>query len=398
MSEAWQELKGNNIDLDPEDRLESQRFQLCAVHAINHLLQEEKIIWEPRIPALYISSSENIDYVDDASHAWTCTCTHKNPSDVAECEECHKKQPAHRSNNRLGHAFNTEAKAEAEAEGGEAKEKDPMNFDTLINIHKYCANKLVDLQGIQTENGKPPPEPQELLNTFQESLCQFTGGHQGMIPFDFIGDILEMVLHHTVIRPQSLDNDTIIDAVQEDDTLGVVLNLGGGHYTTICKYFNTCISDKKRKYAYIDSIYDDNKGGVSCVTASELNQLLTDIADFGQNVYAVLIVKSTPDSYKSTAKARQDSHEFNVPEPENNNNAAEQSNSNNNNTKKNQASAAAAAFNGGGKRKTRTISGKHKTPCSGGKPKTPCSGGKPKTRGRKPNTRGGKRKTRRKQN
>jgi hypothetical protein len=276
-----------------------------------------------------------------------------------------------------------------------------MNFDTLINIHKYCANKLVDLQGIQTENGKPAPEPQELLNTFQESLCQFTGGHQGMIPFDFIGDILEMVLHHTVIRPQSLDNDTIIDAVQEDDTLGVVLNLGGGHYTTICKYFKSCISDKKRKYAYIDSIYDDNKGGVSCVTASELNQLLTDIADFGQNVYAVLIVKSTSDSYMSTAKARQDSGEFNVPNAENNNNnAAEQSNSNNN-TKKNQASAAAAAFNGGGgKRKTRTISGKRKTPCSGGKRKTPCSGGKPKTpcSGGKPKTRGGKRKTRRKQN
>jgi len=377
MSEAWQSLMGNNIELDPEDRLESQRFQLCAVHAINHLLQEEKIIWEPRIPALYISSSDNVDYVDDAPHAWTCVCKHKNPSDVAECEECQEQQPAHRNDDKLGHAFNNEPEAEAEAEA-----KDPMKFDTLINVHKYCANRLVDLQGIQTENGKPAPEPQDLLNNFSESLCQFTGGHQGMIPFDFIGDIFEIVLHHKVIRPQSLDNDTIIDAVQEDDTLGVVLNLGGGHYTTICKYFKSCISDDERKYAYIDSIYDDNKGGVNCVTASELNQLLTDIAAFGQNVYAVLIVKSTPDSYESTAKARQESGEFNVPEAENNN-AEEQSN--NNNTKKKQAAAAAAAFNGGGKRKTR-----------GGKRKT--RGGKPKTRGGKPKTGGGKRKTRRKQN
>ena len=383
MSEAWQALMGNNIELDPEDHLEPQRLQLCAVHAINHLLQEVKIVWEPRIPALYFSSSDKQDYVDEAPHAWTCTCTHKNPSDVAECEECQAQQPAHRNDDRLGHALNT-AEAEADAD---AEAKDPMDYDTLINVHKYCANRLVDLQGIQTENGKPAPDLQGLLVNFPESLCQFTGGHQGMVPFDFIGDILEIVLHHKVIRPQTLDNDTIIDAVQEDDTLGVLLNLGGGHYTTICKYFKTCMSDEERKYAYIDSIYDDNKGGVNCVTASELNQLLTDIAGFGQNVYAVLIIKSTPESYVSMAKTRQESGEFNVPDAENNNNAVEQSNSNNNNAKKKQTAAAAAAFNGGGKRMTR-----------GGKRKT--RGGKPKTRSVIPKTRGGssKRKTRRKQN
>lgn len=385
MSEAWQALMGNNIELDPEDRLESQRFQLCAVHAINNLLQEEKIIWEPRIPTLYISSSENIDYVDEAPHAWTCTCSHKNPSDLAECEICHEQQPAHRNDDRLGHAFNAESSmpdanvSGANVSGAKLSEKDPMNFDTLINVHKYCASKLLDLQATQKEPGKNTlPAPETLLNIFPESVCQFTGGHQGMIPFEFIGDILETTLHHKVIRPKTLDNDTIIDAVQEDDTLGVVLNLGGGHYTTICKYFRSCISDEERKYAYIDSIYNDNEGGVNCVTAAELNQLLTDIAGFGQNVYAVLIVKSTPDSYESTAKSRQESGDFNVSAPENN--------SNNNSAKNKQKAAAAAAFNGGARRnKTRKFGSSRKSSIS--------SKSKRKTR-----VGGSKRKTRRKQN
>ena len=373
MSEAWQQLMGNNIELDPEDRMESQHFQLCAVHAINHLLQEEKVIWEPRIPTMYISSSENVNYVNNAPHAWTCACNHTNPSNEESCAACHTAQPAHRNNDRLGHAYNISgANVSDDA-------KDPMDYDTLINIHKYCANKLLDLQATQKEPGKNTlPEPETLLNTFPESVCQFTGGHQGMIPFDFIGDILERTLHHTVIRPKTIDNDVIIDAVQEDDTLGVLLNLGGGHYTTICKYFKSCIVDDERKYAYIDSIYNDNEGGVNCVTAAELNQLLTDIAAFGQTVYAVLVVKSTADSYESKAKTRQESGEFNVSAPENN--------INHNSAKNKQKAAAAAAFNGGTRRnKTRKFarsssSSKRKTPSKGGKRKTPCSGVKPKTR------------------
>ena len=95
--------------------------------------------------------------------------------------------------------------------------------------------------------------------------CVFNGSQKGNAPFELLYLILAQDLHFNcgegILRfgPNINANERKVRiklAVQDENLLGIVLNLGGGHYTALVNYVNDDCNITKGKNIYLDSIVD----------------------------------------------------------------------------------------------------------------------------------------------
>ena len=114
--------------------------------------------------------------------------------------------------------------------------------------------------------------------------CVFDGSQKGNAPFELLYLILAQDLHFNCGTPPVVSfaeniNATekkrqIESAMRDKNLLGIVLNLGGGHYTALVNYANDDCNMINGKNIYLDSIIDRDQQ--SCKNIREtLDYLLT---------------------------------------------------------------------------------------------------------------------------
>jgi hypothetical protein len=215
-------LRAQNI---APDLLERQTLLLCGKHAINHVLQEEKLDWRPKNPQLLLTGSRN-----------------------------------------------------------------PLNRDTRINLARFCDTYFAYFRAVHQI---PADADCDLIN--------------GNISSDVIQILFTNMLQYSVDAVYfSVDRTASLRKVQagleRKDCLGVVINIGGYHWTAISQYLNSCRKRhngrlEKFKWAYIDSqapsIYE---------CSDSLAELLKKYG--GNFVQAILIYNRPRESYYSVAAER----------------------------------------------------------------------------------------------
>lgn len=233
MSTVWQ----NNFP----QYIEPQVGLLCGKHAINHILQEEKITFQSVSPnsiysGLYVNKLTGTLAPDDS---------------IAKTDN-----------------------------------------NIQLNLYALCDRFLLKAANetqMSVANFKRTVDPRELCDS----------NHQN-IPFSLISNIFQILGYDRESdRPNKAGFWDVFEAkLSRPNTLGVVLNLGAGHYTAISKFLKSC----KDNYAYIDSI----PAGSPLVRCKNLAEMVTYVKRLP--VEAVIYVFDKDDAYPSVAVRRMRSH------------------------------------------------------------------------------------------
>jgi hypothetical protein len=202
----------------PEQQRRAKQFLVATQHAMNHILQEDKFVWDPRRNDLFVTGSRN-----------------------------------------------------------------PLNRDTRINLAAYCTAYVA-----AAPRGRAPP-------------CDLIDGQASFsIVSTIFGNLLQYDVESTrILGPASVTR--VIAQLREIEFLGALFDLGGGHWTAVTQYQNSCrkrVADAQGRpsivnfrWSYIDSLAPE------IYTCSDnLDDLLRD-APF---THAILI-KNRAECYKSVS-------------------------------------------------------------------------------------------------
>jgi hypothetical protein len=226
---------------------EDQKDSLCAKHAINHILQEEKIVWIPNNDNLYINKSD---------------------STGTRSEQVMTKDVAINLWEFCG-VSDAEARASVEAEPGEAACKGNGNlaFDRIPSLIRLLGYDIV-------LSGKDRADA-----LYSEK------------------------------KPKRLFMAQLMAKISNICVLGAVLNLGKSHYTAIVKNARGCKSDLKGDstgkvvtdfgYAYMDSNGPKGRFIGYCGTSDELETYLNTLP-----IVACLFISDRANAYESVAASR----------------------------------------------------------------------------------------------
>jgi hypothetical protein len=230
-----------NFQNTKADYSEAQVSLLCGKHAINNILQEEKLVWEKDKPLL-------ID----------------------------------RKTKESATVFTS-----------------PMFSQTQLNLHKFC--ELYPARVAQASQQSLENAQATMTKT---DLCDMANGN---VPLEGLNFILRDLQFRTE-RESIPDGATIKDALIEkmtknDNLLGVIFNLGRGHYTALSKFLKKCKSWTRNatrrltsvSYSYIDSIPNT----IECKSKADLGPFLK-----GLKISAVLYIYWNPASYSSVSVRR----------------------------------------------------------------------------------------------
>jgi hypothetical protein len=273
---------------------EPQESALCGKHAINHVLQEEKFIWDPDTPTIYVpplpdgmSPTEHVKNKDTKINVYTA-CN--------EFEGWQKEQWFKMGLDERLAIFQREMAIDTDPKDYE-KDEDfkKMKTQQLELRAKYKNLSWEDALKAYTADIKI-----EAFKTYErlqlEKPCQFDGDYYGNMVVEFFerwGNILGLKGFTTSIGslyPEYIESMKNILRVQlkKPEFLGVMLSVPG-HYTAIVMYDGTCEptrKDKKeaeRTYLYVDSMGVKHKkgktnectpGSFKCSTEEELMKRL----------------------------------------------------------------------------------------------------------------------------
>jgi hypothetical protein len=218
------------------DYSEAQVSLLCGKHAINNILQEEKLVWDKDKPLL----------IDRKT-----------------------KEPATVFTN-------------------------PLFYQTQLNLHKFCMSYPARLAAASQQS----LENAEKTMTVKDK-CNMD---KGMIPFEGLSFILKDLQFRTEYEGR-LTEGSVGKMTKPDQLLGVIFNLGEGHYTALSKFLKTCKSwtrnAQKRlssvSYSYMDSVPNT----IKCLRNEQLGGFLQTLPISG-----ILYVYYNPTSYPSLSVKR----------------------------------------------------------------------------------------------
>jgi len=223
------------------DYSEAQVSLLCGKHAINNILQEEKLVWEPSKPLLIDKKTKEV------ANIFT----------------------------------------------------NPMFVQTQLNLHKFCElypARVAEASHQSLENAKA---------TFTKTdLCDMANGNVPLEGLNFILNDLQFRTERESIPDKGIINDaSIAKMIKNDNLLGVIFNLGKGHYTALSKFLKKCKSwtrnETKRltsvSYSYMDSVPNT----VECKSNDELGPFLK-----GLKISAILYIYWNGASYPSVSVRR----------------------------------------------------------------------------------------------
>ena len=273
---------------------EPQESALCGKHAINHVLQEEKFIWDPKTPTIYVpplpdgmSPTEHAKNRDTKINVYTA---------CKEFEGWQKEQWFKMGLDERLAIFQREMTIDADREDY----KKPEDFIKMKQQQEELRDKYKKLTWEDAVKAYTADIKDDAFKTYEalqlDKPCEFEGDYYGNMVVEFFqrwGNILGLKGFTTSIGslyPEYIESMKNILRVQlkKPEFLGVMLSVPG-HYTAIVMYDGTCEptrKDKKaeeRKYLYINSTGVRRKkgktdectpGSFKCSTEEELMKLL----------------------------------------------------------------------------------------------------------------------------
>ena len=249
---------------DP-DRLERQIGALCGKHAINHVLQEEKIVLRTDLHNII-------------------------------------------GNNGTG--LSTQF-IDKETNGPAPIDSDPKDINIQLNLLKYCDIVEVGMwqeSGMSTLQEYRNTDVDEYGNNIYVPVCD--ENYQNL-KFDGITEILRILgyrYYHNHSQHPNFWND-FRERLVDNQLLGVILNLGEGHYTAISKYLKNCKTWQRIdgrlesvSFSYIDSMGPTTKTSplLHCLSLNNLIKFLRSL----KNLSAVIYVYDEDHAYPSVALRR----------------------------------------------------------------------------------------------
>ncbi len=285
----------NNIPTTPYR--EKQSMQLCAKHAINHLLQEEKTVWVPNKGFLLTNTLENTDETTSA----------KDPNiKINLWNYC-----SQRGNYEKQKTKNDYINENAEKIHKQMSVKPTIN-DSYYTDPKYpkrITEFTSDLQKWEINynlyGNKTLEEIKEKLNEtyVNNTLDDLDEGgigcnmSSGMLPFAWFDSLIMEVLGYTYVEINDENyKEFINDALKDPNFLGAIINKGGYHYISspqfsnfICTYIladslnediYTCYLDKDKDKYYKDLnivrgylVFADDENAYKSVAVKRMNNI-----------------------------------------------------------------------------------------------------------------------------
>lgn len=279
---------------------EPQKGSLCAKHALNHLLQEGKIVFMPGRDLYYNSQtkadSAAADILDKDIHLnfWKY-CDVKDAEQMAQIGEI--------------------------ADPTCSAQHDNLTFDRLEELVSLFGYKAVSSRVYRSSAELEDHETEQiriLYNSDGNKLMIEDPDHPGqMIPKTVVerirkpklypvrdqGQIRMMTRQVKTTRPEFWQE--IKEKLQEMDLLGVLINKGAWHYTAISKFMKGCSRWERNatrrlrsvSYAYIDTIPSKTQ---ECLNLDAMINYLQR----NSNIDSVIYVYDQPGAYNSVAASR----------------------------------------------------------------------------------------------
>ena len=260
---------------------EPQEAALCGKHAINHILQEEKFIWDPEIPTIYVPPLP--DGMSPTEHAKNKDTKINVYVACREFEGWQKEQWVKMGLDERLAIFQREMAIDAEAKDY----KKPEDFKKVKEQQEELREKYGKLLWEEAVKAYTEDIKEDAFKTYEtlqlEKPCQFEGDYYGNMVVEFFqrwGNILGLKGFTASIGslyPEYLESMKNILRVQlkKPEFLGVMLSVPG-HYTAIVMYDGTCQPTRKDKeakektYLYINSMAVRHKKGKKdeCIPSS----------------------------------------------------------------------------------------------------------------------------------
>lgn len=281
--------------------VEPQKSALCGKHAINHILQEEKFIWDKKISTIYVPpvpfGVNPTDHVKDSGTKINV---------YAACKEFEMYQKEHWASMGLEERlaiFTRDMTLDVDPDDYKA----PEDFVIVKKQQTELREKYGKLEWADALKAYTDDSKQDAFQTYEalqlEKPCQFGKKHYGNMVIEFFqrwGSILGLKGFTAAIGslyPDFVENmiDILRVQLKKPEFLGAMLSLPG-HYTAIVMYDSDCepkrkVGDKEPTYLYIDSMaveMDETgecKKGITCYTETKLIDVLRDLSELRAMIF-----------------------------------------------------------------------------------------------------------------
>lgn len=294
------------------DYEEGQVAHLCALHALNHILQEEKCVWKPNAPLLISKAT---------GRAAPAGASAKNAGVQINCWALCKNYGTRIIDNQRDEFMEDEIRRIRRR----LQEMEPKRNNAYYSQPQYAGDfdrDLVAWRTIQATYGtKTDAEIKAaLLKEYTKKVkglmmattladlsdggigCDMAGSARGQLPWDTIKELLTM-LGLQYEEAAQVDWKKKVD-IDSPGLLGLLINQGAWHYVSVPKY-TTRASCGRRRYVFAESRgYGPKKKILTCYDKRSLYKLITALPP-----QRMFILTVTPDTYRSVAVQRMD-HRF----------------------------------------------------------------------------------------
>ena len=228
--------------------MENQQKQLCGKHALNHLLQEEKIVWVPNKSTLLTEGGKTPDIKDkDTKYNLWNLCQEREKNEIDRLLEKYIEEESQR---RILVVTSEEPK-ETDATyteliddgNGGLTPRGTSNLQNDINEWKknqaqYGNNK--DPDTIKEDVEKEVENNSDLKQKYTEQIkgSQGTCDSGGNVPFQWFTDVFEELGYRHVDVGKNDYQTKLEGAMNDPNYLGFFINQGTWHYVSSPKYSN----------------------------------------------------------------------------------------------------------------------------------------------------------------
>jgi hypothetical protein len=309
----------------PGDYTEVQENHLCAKHAINHVLQEEKIVWLPIKAELVkkASSVGNISYTDKNTQINLSAYCLGYPAKIARERGYNQRYIGNEDMCDMKNGetpfelvFNLLNDLKYDVKKIHLPSSDPIKLPHHV-IRNADVKTLTEM-GYSINAAKRAlwflPAPS---SNAQHAVDWFTYDERKPTdltdPFDVEKATKEEAdkLGRARLEARQIAKDSLYEKLADEKLLGVIINLGGWHFTAISRFVKQCKSwerniEVKRltsvSYAYMESLNPKKSPSmpiIKCIKRAELVDFVFEL-----DPAAFIFVYAQPGAYKSVAMLR----------------------------------------------------------------------------------------------
>jgi hypothetical protein len=291
------------------DYEEGQVAHLCALHSLNHILQEQKCIWKTNAPLLISKAT---------GKAAAAGAGPKDAGVQINCWALCKNFGTRIINNQRDEFMEDEIRRirrrlhEMEPKRNNAYYSQPQyaeDFDRDLVAWKkiqatYGTKTDAEIKAALLKEYKKKSKGFLMATTLADLSdggigCDMAGQWRGQLPWDTIKELLTM-LGLQYEEAAQVDWKQKVD-IDSPDLLGLLINQGAWHYVSVPKY-TTRIECGRRRYVFAESRgYGLDDKILTCHDKRSLYKLITMLPP-----QRMFILTVTPETYRSVAVQRMD--------------------------------------------------------------------------------------------